>query len=110
MKVFALVFGLCGLYVSSAFIRLELFASFALIILGSIGLTILLQKILQKRNVAIKFIFCIVIIGLVLVPIVYPPGEAWSTIPGLIKPTILTGATHSPLTSDDWFHATSWIK
>jgi len=110
MKVFALVFGLCGLYVSSAFIRLELFASFALIILGSIGLTILLQKILQKRNVAIKFIFCIVIIGLVLVPIVYPPGEAWSTIPGLIKPTILVGATHSQVSSDDWFHATSWIK
>ena len=110
MKVFALVFGLCGLYVSSAFIRLELFASFALIILGSIGLTILLQKILQKRNVAIKFIFCIVIIGLVLVPIVYPPGEAWSNIPGLIKPTILTGSTYSQVTSDDWFHATSWIK
>ena len=110
MKVFALVFGLCGLYVSSAFIRLELFASFALIILGSIGLTILLQKILQKRNVAIKFIFCIVIIGLVLVPIVYPPGEAWSTIPGLINPTILVGATHSQVSSDDWFHATSWIN
>ena len=110
MKVFALVFGLCGLYVSSAFVRLELFASFAMIILGSIGLTILLQKILQKRNVAIKFIFCIVIIGLVLVPIVYPPGEAWSNIPGFIKPTILTGATHSQVTSDDWFHATSWIK
>jgi len=110
MKVFALVFGLCGLYVSSAFIRLELFASFALIILGSIGLTILLQKILQKRNVAIKFIFCIVIIGLVLVPIVYPSGEAWSNIPGLIKPTILVGATHSQISSDDWFHATSWIK
>ena len=110
MKVFALVFGLCGLYVSSAFIRLELFASFALIILGSIGLTILLQKILQKRNVAIKFIFCIVIIGLVLVPIVYPSGEAWSNIPGFIKPTILTGASHSPVISDDWFHATSWMK
>ena len=110
MKVFALVFGLCGLYVSSAFIRLELFASFALIILGSIGLTILLQKILQKRNVAIKFIFCIVIIGLVLVPIVYPSGEAWSNIPGFIKPTILTGATHSQVISDDWFHATSWMK
>ena len=110
MKVFALVFGLCGLYVSSAFIRLELFASFALIILGSIGLTILLQKILQKRNVAIKFIFCIVIIGLVLVPLVYPSGEAWSNIPGFIKPTILTGATHSQVISDDWFHATSWMK
>jgi dolichyl-diphosphooligosaccharide--protein glycosyltransferase len=110
MKVFALVFGLCGLYVSSAFIRLELFASVALIILGSIGLTILLQKILQKRNVAIKFIFCIVIIGLVLVPIVYPSGEAWSNIPGFIKPTILTGATHSQVISDDWFHATSWMK
>jgi len=110
MKVFALVFGLCGLYVSSAFVRLELFASFAMIILGSIGLTILLQKILQKRNVAIKFIFCIVIIGLVLVPIVYPPGEAWSNIPGLIKPTILTGASYSPTPSDDWFHAMSWMK
>ena len=110
MKLFALVFGLCGLYVSSAFIRLELFASFALIILGSIGLTILLQKILQKRNVAIKFIFCIVIIGLVLVPIVYPPGEAWSNVPGFIKPTILSGATYSQVDGEDWFHATSWIK
>jgi dolichyl-diphosphooligosaccharide--protein glycosyltransferase len=41
MKVFSLIIGITGIYVSSVFIRLEVFASISLIILASIGLSIL---------------------------------------------------------------------
>ena len=110
MKLFALIFGLGAAYTSSVFIRLELFASLALIILGSVGITILLHHILQKRNTIIKLIFCVVICGLVIAPAALPVGEGWINIPGVIVPTIFTGATFTQTTSDDWFHATTWIK
>ena len=45
MKVFLLIFGITGIYVSSAFIRLEVFASISLIILSSVGLSILTKKL-----------------------------------------------------------------
>jgi len=51
MIVFALIVGLVGVYVSSAFIRLELFASISIIILSSIGLFILTSTILINKKV-----------------------------------------------------------
>ena len=41
MRAFALIMGITGVYVSATFVRLELFASVSLIILASIGLSIL---------------------------------------------------------------------
>ena len=48
MRVFSIFISIVAIYVSSAFVRLELFASVGIIILGSIGLTILTQKIFQQ--------------------------------------------------------------
>ena len=109
MKVFALIFGLIGIYTSSAFIRLELFGSIALMVLGSVGLTILLQHILQKQNVPIKIIFCVIIVGLFVVPMMLPEETNWMTY-GKQTPAILNGATFFKFTSSDWLDATAWLK
>ena len=68
MRIFALFIGIIAIYISSAFVRLELFASVGLIILGSIGLAILTQKIFQqdKQNLT-KIIFPAIIIILFII-------------------------------------------
>ena len=50
MILFSLIFGLVGIYVSSAFVRLEVFASLSLIILSSLGLSILVKEILNNTE------------------------------------------------------------
>jgi len=47
MAVFALIIGFLGIYFSSAFVRLEVFGSISVIILSSIGISILISKILK---------------------------------------------------------------
>jgi len=108
MKVFALIFGFIGLYASSAFVRLELYGSIALIILGSIGLSILLQRILDKPNIAIKLIFCLVIIGLFITPMIVPERN-WVTYLQ-DPPPVFTGATYHPTGNNDWFDASLWLQ
>ena len=109
MKAFVLICGFAGIYTASAFSRLELFANIALIILGSIGLTILLQHILEKQNLIIKFIFCTVIIGLMITPMMVPEKSNWVVF-GKQIPTIFNGATFYTHTTNDWIDATNWIK
>ena len=109
MKAFALIFGLLGLYVSSSFIRLELFGAISLIILGSLGLTILLQQIFKQQNIAIKFIFCAVIIGLIITPMVVPEGNNWVTEAKPV-PTIFSGASFYSIVTNDWTDALHWLK
>ena len=109
MKAFALIFGLFGLYVSSSFIRLELFGAISLIILGSLGLTILLQQIFKQQNIAIKFIFCAVIIGLIITPMIIPIGNNWVTEAKVI-PTIYSGASFYSNATNDWTDALYWLK
>tara|TARA_Y100000590_G_scaffold37660_1_gene40548 strand:+ start:870 stop:3155 length:2286 start_codon:yes stop_codon:yes gene_type:complete len=111
MKVFSIIMGFIAIYVSSAFVRLELFASVGLIILGSVGLTILLQKILeQKKSLVIKFIFPAVILILFLIPLSFPEDNAWTSWADF-PPSILNGgSSYSKFTSDDWTEAMSWIK
>ena len=48
MIAFALIIGLIGVYISSAFVRLELFASISVIILASLGLSILVGDIFKR--------------------------------------------------------------
>jgi len=109
MKSFVLICGLAGIYTASAFVRLELFGNVALIILGSIGLTILLQHILEKQNLLIKLIFCAVIIGLMITPMMVSEKSNWVVL-GKQIPTIFNGATFYAHTTNDWIDATNWIK
>jgi len=111
MKIFALVISIIAIYVSSAFVRLELYASVGLLILGSIGLSILVQKILiQEKQYFTKFIFPVVIIILFIIPVTLPEGNSWMNWSDF-APSILTGGSAVQTTaSDDWFEAMTWLK
>ena len=115
MMGFALVIGLLGVYVSSAFVRLEVFASISIIILSSIGLSLLTKKIFQRksgftqiRNPA-KISFVIVITALFLSPLVISTNGNWIDSVK-IPATILNGGTIYPVVTDDWKDSLEWIK
>jgi len=111
MRIFALVVSFIAIYVSSSFVRLELFASIAMIILGSIGLKILLEKTFQQNKTRIiKFILPSVILILFITPLVYPENYSWVGWADF-TPTILNGGSqYTQFVSNDWFEAMNWLK
>ena len=113
MKIFVLIIGIIGVYVSSVFIRLEVFASISLIILSSIGLSILTKDIFKtkfsrNKNYLIKISYVLIILFLFILPLIFPENSNWMNNAGL-PPTILTGATFSSPTND-WLETLEWIK
>ena len=111
MRIFAIFTSIIAIYISSAFVRLELFASVGIIILGSIGLAILTQKIFEqnKQNLT-KIIFPTIIIILFIIPVTMPENNNWLGWADF-TPSILNGGSHfSHLSTDDWKDATLWIK
>ena len=111
MRIFAIFTSILAIYVSSAFVRLELFASVGIIILGSIGLAILSQKIFeQKSQNFTKLIFPAVIIILFIIPVTMPENNSWSSWADF-PPSILNGGSgFTQFTSDDWKDAMIWLK
>jgi len=109
-RVFALVTSIFAIYISSSFVRLELFASVGLIILGSIGLAILFKKIYESNMFSpTKILFCGVILGLFLTPMILPENTSWISW-AEFPPTILHGGSFFQMSSDDWPHAMNWLK
>jgi dolichyl-diphosphooligosaccharide--protein glycosyltransferase len=113
---FSLIIGLTGVYVSSAFVRLEVFASISLIILSSIGLSILIKEIFNNKifnenfrtkNI-LKISFLGVIIIFLLMPLVFPNSN-WINS-AKVPPTILNGGSHFGVVTDDWKESLEWIK
>ena len=114
MLAFTLILGLVGVYVSSTFVRLEVFASIGIIILASLGLTALTReffKIKSKKPIGklIKIPYVAGIIILLVIPMIYPAGSTTSSVT-YIAPTILNGGTAFSITSNDWPDALNWIK
>ncbi|MEC4849278.1 MAG: STT3 domain-containing protein [Nitrosarchaeum sp.] len=113
--LFSLIFGLIGIYVSSAFVRLEVFASISLIILSSVGLSILVRNVLnnteskKSKNLIIKSSFLAGIIILLVIPISFPENGSWVTATKS-PPTILNGGTAYPVSTNDWTESMEWIK
>jgi dolichyl-diphosphooligosaccharide--protein glycosyltransferase len=118
MIVFSLTIGLIGVYVSSAFLRLEVFASISLIILGSIGLSFLTKEFISnkittknskpiKNFIKIPYVFGIVII--LIIPLMIPANGNWATVSD-IPPTILNGGTGYAVATNDWKDSLEWIK
>jgi len=113
MKIFVLIFGITGVYISSSFIRLEVFASISLIILSSIALSILTKNIFRIKfsgikNYLFKISYVVIILFLFTLPFIFPEDSTWiSNIDA--PPIILTGATSNPPTND-WLDALEWIK
>jgi len=116
MISFSLVVGLMGVYISSAFIRLEVFASLSVIVLSSLGLSILLQEIFSKKieikkfnNLFIKLSFVIGLIILLSIPLIVPPTANVLTIPH-VPPTIMNGGSTFLISTSDWHDSMEWIK
>jgi len=113
MKAFVLIIGISGVYISSSFIRLEVFASISLIILSSIALSILTKNIFKikfsgKTSSLFKISYVIIMAFLFTLPLVFPENNNWiSHIDS--PPIILTGATSNPPTTD-WLETLEWIK
>ena len=111
MRIFAILISIMAIYVSSAFIRLELFASIGIIILGSLGLAILSQKIFEQKDQNFtKLIFPVIIIILFIIPVTMPENNTWLNWADF-PPSILNGgSTFSQFTSNDWKDAMNWVK
>jgi len=114
MATFALIIGLVGVYFSSAFVRLEVFGSISIIILASIGLSILISKILrvqQKPTSGItKISFLVVIVILLMVPMVYPERLNWSNNNVGIPISILHSGSKFDISTNDWPDAMQWVR
>jgi len=115
MISFTLIFGLIGVYISSAFVRLEVFASLSLIVLSSIGLSILVKEILSNKEsknskkLIIQFLFITGIIIFLIIPVSFPSDSNW-IIAAKAPATILNGGTAYPVSTTDWLDAMEWIK
>jgi dolichyl-diphosphooligosaccharide---protein glycosyltransferase len=113
MKVFVLIFGITGVYVSSSFLRLEVFASISLVILASISLSMLSKNFFMintytKKSILFKILFVVIILILFITPMIFPSSLNW--INGIDFPVvILNGATSNP-PSSDWKESLQWIK
>ena len=119
MIAFALILGMAGVYVSSAFIRLEVFASISVIVLSSIGLSVLVREITNNhtlgesrhilRNRGIKSAFFTGIILLLLIPFLMPASANWIALTSA-PPTILNGGTFYSVGTNDWLESLDWIR
>ncbi len=118
MLVFVLLTAIFGVYTSSAFIRLELFASISVIILSSIGLSILIKHLFNNtennaRNNSVKSLIKIssifVIICLLVIPLVLPQNTNWVDY-AKYPATILNGGSSYNVVHGDWPHALNWMK
>jgi len=113
VKTFVLILGISGVYVSSAFIRLEVFASISLIILASIALSILSKEIFtinlsRVKSYTLKISYVLFILILFAIPLTFPANGNWINASDY-PPTILTGGTNHP-PSNDWLETMEWIK
>ena len=108
MISFALIIGLIGVYVSSAFVRLEVFASLSIIILSSIGLSLLLKEFTSKFF-NIKFPFFIGLLFLLILPLIFPISGNVLTVTDN-PPTIMNGGTSFSVGTTDWIDSLEWIK
>ena len=109
-RIFALVLSIIAFYFSSTFVRLEIFASIGVILLGSIGIAILFKKLFDSNIFPpTKIIFCGVIVLLFLIPISLPENQNWISWADF-APTIYNGGTFYKITNGDWGHAMNWLK
>ena len=114
MAAFALIIGFLGIYFSSAFVRLEVFGSISVIILSSIGISILISKILEtkqnSKNFVVKISFLAIIAALLVVPMVYPEKLNWSNNGAGLPIPILNSGSNFNISTNDWPASMQWLK
>ena len=115
MIAFSLILGITGVYISSTFVRLEVFASISIIILASLGLTVLTKEFFNNSNSKkshSKFMqlpYFAGIVVLLIIPMVYPVGSEVSRLTD-VPPTILNGGSSYHVATNDWLDTLDWIK
>ena len=114
MAAFALIIGFLGIYFSSAFVRLEVFGSISVIILSSIGISILISRILKEghkpASAVTKISFLAIIVALLMVPMVYPEKLNWSNNNDGLPITILNSGGNFDISTNDWADAMQWLR
>ena len=114
MAAFVLIIGFLGIYFSSAFVRLEVFGAISVIILSSIGVSILISKILKEEHkptsAVTKISFLAIIVALLVVPMVYPEKLNWANSNSGSPPSILNSGTQFNISTNDWSDAMQWLK
>jgi len=115
MLVFSLILGFVGVYVSSTFVRLEVFGSIAVIVLASLGLTALTKEFFtnkpkSKKSIGklIKLPYVAGIIILLIIPMIFPVGGVFAL--SKVPPTIFNGGSLFPISTTDWLDSMQWIK
>ena len=116
MLLFALILGIVGVYVSSTFVRLEVFGSIAVIVLASLGLTALTKEFFKNKpqgkkptGKLIKLPYVAGIIILLTIPMIFPVDANVLTM-SKSPPTILNGGSIYQISSNDWLDSMEWIK
>ena len=115
MISFSLILGIIGVYVSSAFLRLEVFASISIIILASLGISIMSKEFFSRKsttnskNIIIKSSFVFGLLFLLLVPITFSHESSVFALTDT-PPTILNGGTTFRVATTDWNDSLEWIK
>lgn len=111
MIVFALATGMLGVYLSSAFIRLEVFGSIAVIMLSSLGISVLVRHLAVSISRS-TFPAHVVMVGgitvLLLAPVITPGESVIEVTRG--PPSILSGASAYGVITNDWKDTYEWIK
>jgi len=114
MAAFALIIGFLGIYFSSAFVRLEVFGSISVIILSSIGISILISKILKEEHkptsAVTKISFLAIIVALLMVPMVYPEKLNWANNNVGVPIVILNSGSTFNVSTNDWPDAMQWLR
>ena len=120
MSIFALIIGLIGVYAGATFARLELFTSISVIILSSIGLSVITSEMMKKdieenkksintKRRFVKTSYVVAIIILLLSPSIFPLDTNWISATKA-PPTILNGGSNFNMATDDWPISLEWIK
>ena len=110
MKAFILIASLFAIYLSSAFMRLEIFAAIGLLMIGGIGLSLFLSHVYSQKNFSPKIIFSVGIFFLFMTPVVLPTDSGWVTWADYAPTIISGGGNNQTFTSYDWLEAMDWIK
>lgn len=113
MLAFALIVGMFGVYISSAFIRLEVFGALALIILSSLGISVLVRRLVvesskTQRALQARAVMIAGIAALLVTPMVLPEASSINATRG--PPSILNGASMYNVVTNDWLDAYQWIR
>jgi len=111
MAVYSVIMGFAGVYVASAFTRLAVFSSVAMVVLASIGIAILASLVFSnaRAGAGAKAGFVAVVVAMLLVPMSTPAEGNWvSTVSN--PPPILNGGSIFQISTQDWPLALEWLR